>query len=440
MKKLILILTLSLGSVSFAQREAYVVNSLAETLSLINLETGEVDNHVVTLGDAPNQAIYHGGYLYVVNSISADIMKIDPESHRVIADIYLPIGSNPYYMAFYDDYCFVTGFVSGDVYKINLSTNEIDGEVSIGGFPEGILYHDGFVYVTQTYFDPDDFSYGQGRITVLNAATLVNEGQYDIGTNPQWISRASDGNLHVVCTGNYFDIFGAVYIFDPISRTVIDSVNIGGTPANLAISPEGTGYLAAGGWFDQGLIFAYDLETGEIINGPDNPIHSGLGVTCVAVDSLGFLYACEMGDDTISRFSPSGELLESYNVGDGPVAMTILDDTVIDIDPEPPVMPPDKLAILNNYPNPFNSRTAIEYEISGKAITGIVIEIYDGLGRLVKSIDSGTTGSAGVVIWDGIDNSGGDCSSGLYFARISIRDDFGKRARFAATGKMTLLK
>ncbi|MEE9553555.1 MAG: hypothetical protein V3W18_04585 [candidate division Zixibacteria bacterium] len=440
MRKLVLILTLSLTSISYAQRQAYVVNSLAETLSFIDLETGSVENHIVTLGEAPNQAVYHGGYIYVVNSISADIMKIEPENRQIAADIYLPIGSNPYFMAFSDDYCFVTGFVSGDIYKIDLSSNEIVDETSIGGYPEGILYHDGYVYVTQTYFNPNDYSYGQGKITVLNAETLANEGQYDIGTNPQWISGSSDGDLHIVCTGNYFDIFGAVYIFDPVSRTVIDSVNIGGMPANMAISPEGIGYLAAGGWSDQGLVFAYDIESGEIINGPDNPIFSGLGVTWVAVDSLGFLYSCDMGDDTISRFTPSGELLESYGLGDGPVAMTILDDIIVNTDPEPPVLPPDDFVILSNYPNPFNSGTTIAYEISDKTLTGLRIDIFDGLGRLVKSIDPGTDAIREMVIWDGTDNSGGECPSGLYFARISIRDFGRKQANFVSSLKITLLK
>ena len=418
MKKTILIILLASGTMVFAQREAYVVNAFAETLSKIDLETGSVENHIMNLGDVPNQAIFHDGYLYVVNSVSADVMKIDPASRQVVADIYLPIGSNPYYASVSDDYCFVTGFVSGAVYRIDLLTNTVDDQIELGEYPEGILYDNGYVYVTQTAFNPDDFSYGQGKITVLNALTLANEGQFNIGRNPQWISRARDGRLHIVCTGSYAEMSGSVYIFDPVSRVIEDSILIGGQPANLAISPLGLGYLAAGGWFDRGLVYAYDVETGDIINGSDNPIYAGLGVTCVAVDSLGYLYTCDMGDDTVTKLSPSGNYIGEYAVGDGPIFMVIVDDAIVGVDPENENHSPDKMAILDNFPNPFNGGTIIRYRISPDDIRPVTIEIYDCLGRLIKFLVPGTVGTSGSVHWDGSDNAGRDCASGLYFARI----------------------
>jgi len=259
------------------------------------------------------------------------VQKIDRQTHQPVADIYLPIGSNPYFIAFSQNYGYVTGWVSGKVYEIDLSSNQVERELEIGGYPEGILFADGLLYVTQTYFDPDDYSYGQGKIAIIDATTFTLESQVDVGKNPQWVSRAPDGGLHVVCTGNYNDVEGSVYIFDPVSEAVVDSILIGGQPASLAISPLGIGYLAAGGWINHGYIYCYDIQTGDIIRGESNPILSGLGVTWVAVDSLGFVYSCDFGDDTVTKLSFSGEVIRTFGMGDGPISMTIVNLTIEDI-------------------------------------------------------------------------------------------------------------
>lgn len=423
-----------------AQRRAYVVNTLAETLSSIDLETGEVENHIVALGTTPNQGAWHDGYLYVVNSVSADVMKIDPESRQILADIYLPIGSNPYSMDFRQSHGYVTGFISGSVYRVNLSTGSVDGQVDIGGYPEGILSRDGFLFVTQTYFNPDDFSYGQGRIAVIDADDMSLDGQISVGMNPQSISLAPDGALHVVCTGNYADIDGAVYIVDPVTRALIDSVEIGGQPANLAISPYGIGYLSAGGWFDRGFIFAYDIHTGEILRGPENPIESGLGVAWVAVDSLGFLYSCDMGDDTVSKLTSTGEPLGSFGVGDGPICMVVVDDARVGTFPEDENSIPQNAGLLTNYPNPFNSGTLIELEYRGETAGPLIVSIYDIMGRHIRSLAAGTEARSSAFYWDGTDERGLRCASGIYYARLFAESVWGEGVGVGTSRKMTLVK
>ncbi len=440
MNRLALSMLLLISSPVFAQRQAYVVNNLAETLSLIDLEEETVENHIVVLGETPNQVVYHDDYLYVVNSISADVQKIDQHTHQPVADIYLPIGSNPYFIAFGQDYGYVTGWVSGKVYEIDLSSNDVSRELEIGGYPEGIIFDDGRLYVTQTYFNPDDFSYGQGKIAIIDATAFRLEGQVDVGKNPQWISRAPDGRLHIVCTGNYFDVEGSVYIFDPVSEAVVDSILIGGQPANLAISPPGMGFLAAGGWIDDGYIYSYDIQSGDIIRGPSNPIIAGLGVTCVAVDSLGFIYSCDFGDDTVSKLSPSGEMLGSFNMGDGPISITIVDNAIIGTEPEENIVLPDKPGLLGNYPNPFNSGTLIRYELPSADMAPSTVEIYDSMGRRVKSLRLETGDRRGLVYWDGTDDTGGECASGSYFALLAGTHSSEDEMSSAVAVKMTMIR
>jgi hypothetical protein len=72
------------------------------------------------------------------------------------------------------------------------------------------------------------------------------------------------------------------------------------------------------------------------------------------------------------------------------------------------------------YPNPFNPRTVIAFEL---AETGsIELAIYDVGGRLVRVMESGMQ-SAGrhEATWDGQDNAGRAVPTGTYFCRLSTQ-------------------
>jgi parallel beta-helix repeat protein len=88
---------------------------------------------------------------------------------------------------------------------------------------------------------------------------------------------------------------------------------------------------------------------------------------------------------------------------------------------------PTLFASGQNFPNPFNATTIIQYSLPEAA--HVVIEIYDLLGRRVETLFQGEQ-SAGYhrITWDA-----SDYSSGLYFYRIQAGE-------FACIKKMVLLK
>jgi len=86
-----------------------------------------------------------------------------------------------------------------------------------------------------------------------------------------------------------------------------------------------------------------------------------------------------------------------------------------------------KYTLNNNYPNPFNATTTIEYEIPD--YSNVEIKIYDILGNEIETIvsefkDEGTYH----IVWDA-----SSYSSGVYFYRIQA-------GTFIETKKMVLLK
>ena len=94
--------------------------------------------------------------------------------------------------------------------------------------------------------------------------------------------------------------------------------------------------------------------------------------------------------------------------------------------------PPSDFELGQNFPNPFNPSTEIEFTLSiaGRAR----LEIYDMLGREVRRLLDGPIDPGRYAItWDGKNDIGQDVPSGTYFYRLTS-------ANLSETKKMTLLK
>ena len=59
-------------------RTLYSINSSAQTISKMNLETKEITQNILTTGEIPNRIISHNNMIYIVNSKPDKIMVIDP--------------------------------------------------------------------------------------------------------------------------------------------------------------------------------------------------------------------------------------------------------------------------------------------------------------------------------------------------------------------------
>jgi hypothetical protein len=78
--------------------------------------------------------------------------------------------------------------------------------------------------------------------------------------------------------------------------------------------------------------------------------------------------------------------------------------------------------IETSYPNPFNTGTTIIYSVAdlGPIPAQINIDIYDIMGRKVKTlVDERKEVGIHKIVWRGRDDSGHDCPTGVYFARIT---------------------
>lgn len=97
---------------------------------------------------------------------------------------------------------------------------------------------------------------------------------------------------------------------------------------------------------------------------------------------------------------------------------------------------PKVFSLEQNFPNPFNSTTAIRYQLS--AVRGrpsiVTLRVYNVLGEEVKElVDGEKEPGYYMAVWNGRDNWGREVSSGIYYYQL-------QGGSFIRTRKMIFLK
>ena len=95
-------------------------------------------------------------------------------------------------------------------------------------------------------------------------------------------------------------------------------------------------------------------------------------------------------------------------------------DIMTGIDDEPDL--PGSFSLSQNFPNPFNAGTAIDYNIENAGEVKLVV--YDVLGQEITIlVDEYQNPGHYNVKWSGVDNSGRAVASGMYFYRLATEDE-----------------
>ncbi|HVP35755.1 MAG TPA: FlgD immunoglobulin-like domain containing protein, partial [Terriglobales bacterium] len=166
-------------------------------------------------------------------------------------------------------------------------------------------------------------------------------------------------------------------------------------------------------------------------------------------ESLHFAFAIIMGDDFHGQDSvpypfdmnhPESALFDFSDLLKNAYIVQKLYDSLIskvtDVQDEPLILPA-KFSLGQNFPNPFNSTTTIQFRIGnlkfGEPLRTTLI-IYNILGQKVRTLlNENKSPGAYQIIWDGKDQTGNEVSSGIYFYQL-------KAGNYKETKKLTLLK
>jgi len=315
-------------------------------------------------------------------------------------------------------------------------------KTEIAGFPIGL---DDRVWVSPAIgnIDPSDvepeivISTQSGMVYLVNHdGTMVSGWPVDLGVNlkssPSLGDLDGDGSPEIVFGANNSNL----YAYDS-DGSVLDGFPVtleAGTSASAAIgdiSGDGVPDIIIANGSTSSYIYAFDATgqslrnfpiptpiVGQIIASPaiwdldyDGDIeivvcmqNSGLNLEVIDYKphvSLSNIEWSAFGND-IYRCSNYDAL--------GPVS---IDDSENSL--------PLIYGLKQNYPNPFNSHTIINYTLESPA--EISLEIYDLLGRLIGTLDSGEKQAGNHdIIWNGLNESCQEVASGIYFYKLKAGD------------------
>ena len=86
-----------------------------------------------------------------------------------------------------------------------------------------------------------------------------------------------------------------------------------------------------------------------------------------------------------------------------------------------------------SYPNPFNPRTMIHFDLP-EPVEQLALHVYDIAGRHVATlVDGALPAGSHQIVWNGVDRNGNSVASGVYVCRLSSKE-------LNATSKLTLVR
>ncbi|VAX22405.1 hypothetical protein MNBD_IGNAVI01-1209 [hydrothermal vent metagenome] len=92
--------------------------------------------------------------------------------------------------------------------------------------------------------------------------------------------------------------------------------------------------------------------------------------------------------------------------------------TTVNVKPNPK-QSPKGFGLQQNFPNPFNPETKINYELPSKS--NVLLKVYNELGEEVRTlVDKEQLAGRYQAQWDGRDNNYRQAATGVYFYRLSV--------------------
>lgn len=179
------------------------------------------------LGDTPNDIIQINDNLIAIAINWSNIVQfITPDGKAVAATEDVPnnrklaTDGRYVYISSYGHECMTVNgmeyFEKGFVAKIDINTFKVVDVVEVGYEPEGIAYHNGYLFVANTggYAFQEDHEY-ETTVSVIDAATMDVIRNVDTGQINLYGKMSKSGQyLCINSPGDYYDVPAATIIFD----------------------------------------------------------------------------------------------------------------------------------------------------------------------------------------------------------------------------------
>jgi hypothetical protein len=297
-----------------------------------------------------------------------------------------------------------------------------------------IVQHDHFLYVMENE--------GVRIIDVADPAAMTEVGYFtgDIGNSPITV----EGNYAFLTV--HWGTLVALDVSNPAAPVIVDTVE--------TCYPEG---LAAAA----GMLYVSTRDSLYIFDALPPHLSSPRSVTAFPMN-LSYYYGSMMAADEYLFVGMDSSNFLVYDVSDpeapfltgryrtpGKLRAIAVQGSMVAVadgsnlglydcsqalsgGPQIAVTFPSDIALLPNYPNPFNMSTRIPFELPAQS--RVTVTVYDLLGRSVATlVDGEYPAGQHVLTWDGTTGRGQTVASGQYFVRLQTANKF-------QTRPITLLK
>ena len=203
-----------------------------------------------------------------------------------------------------------------------------------------------------------------------------------------------------ICGGFYYGPTDSSFIKPPLTLNWLPGPNMAAKRGGGASALLGDSLFMIGGETQTGItdsVEIYDIYNWTIIPGPSLPI-ARKGMTAVSVDTAIYV----IGGETAQSAGQPTTLVQVYS--ESPTAIF-------------PVENPNLIenANLVGYPNPFNGRVEMKFEIPSKS--RIDLSVYDLQGRKIKQlVNEQVFQGTYITNWNGDNQQNQQVASGVYFA------------------------
>ncbi|MCK9557811.1 MAG: T9SS type A sorting domain-containing protein [Candidatus Cloacimonetes bacterium] len=409
--KLLLIVALLLLHGFAAAELLYVVNSQSRTLSRIDTETDTVDNSFSVLGTVPNKIVVDEDYIWSVNSGDNAVQKISRESGNTISNIFVGLGANPWDALKHETKLYVSGWLSQKVYKLDTISGTVEASVDVGVAPEDLELVGNKLYVCNA----GNYSqnYAGSSVSVIDLESFTVLSTIPVSANPQHLA-SYEGKLHVSCTGNWGDTAGVICIIDTSTDTVVETIDIGGTPGALWIAGTDLALVADG---NGAHLYSYNPSTFTILHGDSNPLPNACSGVVGNSNVVALLTPNWGGNGIVEILHPDLSNWKQYTVGMMPTDLKLYNASSFS---EDQIAIPAQLSVS---PNPARQGSSLKFS-SPEALNG-ELSLYNLKGQKLKTYP-----------YQGSDLTVSDAklSSGVYF--YSLQDGKGMKSK----GKLVILK
>ncbi|WP_299193005.1 YncE family protein [uncultured Erythrobacter sp.] len=313
-----------LGERDFAEitPTLFVTNKRGNSLSVIDLESGEETSRVPTCANPHELALSPKGNMLAVacyGGTSVDVFATD--SLERLASVDLGTNARPHGIVWAESgVIYATAEGRQSIFRI---TSGEDGKPELTEFPTGqrgshmlAVAPDGSAAWTTDL--------GSRTVTRIDLSGGAAPVSVTVGEEPEGISLAPDHNaLWVSARGS-----NQAFELDPTTMEVRKTVDTGRFPLRLLVRPQDdvaiTSDLADGG------LTVIDLASGEVVrsiavSSPEEA-EERFQVTILWSDDGSRIYVAETASDTIAEVDyASGEVLRRLPTGDGGDGMAIFD-------------------------------------------------------------------------------------------------------------------